>query len=181
MPDTSLQWMRVDSSCLLLHQEGNADPMRKAIAKSAFLKPNQFEIGIFRINKSWQPSAWIKDLPNCTQMTFGMDHSSMVHSSKSQTLINSILGNGASTLIHYYATILSSADERAPLNSTRQGNCHKFMHRSTKIIISIKQRIDILLWHIKELPNLKRTPYNKRREPEMSRVCITVSVSVIQT
>lgn len=87
MPDTSLQWMRVDSSCLLLHQEGNADPMRKAIAKSAFLKPNQFEIGTFRINKSWQPSAWIKDLPNCTQMTFGMDHSSMVHSSKSQTLI----------------------------------------------------------------------------------------------
>lgn len=39
MPDTSLSWMRVKSGCLLLHQESNAEPMEKAIAQSAFLKP----------------------------------------------------------------------------------------------------------------------------------------------
>ena len=31
MPDTSLQWMKENSGCLLLHQESNADPTEKAI------------------------------------------------------------------------------------------------------------------------------------------------------
>jgi hypothetical protein len=60
MVDTSLSWMRMKSGCLLLHQESNADPMEKAIAKSAIFKANQFEIGTFKINKSWQPTSWIE-------------------------------------------------------------------------------------------------------------------------
>lgn len=39
MHDTFLQWMKVNRGCLLLHPESNADPMCKAKAKSAFLKP----------------------------------------------------------------------------------------------------------------------------------------------
>lgn len=60
MPDTFLQWMRVNRGCLLLHQESKADPMGKGNSPICIFKANQFEIGTFNIKKSWQPISWIE-------------------------------------------------------------------------------------------------------------------------
>lgn len=43
MPATSLRWMKVNM-LLMRHQERNADPMEKEIAKSAFLKPTNAKL-----------------------------------------------------------------------------------------------------------------------------------------
>lgn len=43
MPATSLQSMRVNM-LTMLHQESNADPREKAMAKSAFLKPTNSKL-----------------------------------------------------------------------------------------------------------------------------------------
>ena len=44
MPDTSLQWMKENSGCLLLHQESNADPMEKGYPNLQILKPTNSKL-----------------------------------------------------------------------------------------------------------------------------------------